>query len=34
VVEAGTSFGIGTDNRLKAELSFVSDFQGFVEKFA
>ena len=34
MVEAGTSFGIGTDNRLKAELSFVSDFRGFVEKFA
>jgi hypothetical protein len=34
VVETGTSFGIGTDNRLKAELSFVSDFRGFVEKFA
>ena len=26
IVEAGTSFGFGTENRLKAELSFVSDF--------
>ena len=31
IVEAGTSFGIGTENRLKAELSFVSDFRGFVK---
>ncbi len=28
------SFEIGTENRLKANLSFVSDFRGFVEKFA
>ena len=30
LVEAGMSFGIGTDNCSKVELSFVSDFQGFV----
>jgi hypothetical protein len=33
-MKAKTSFGIGTENRLKVELSFVSDFRGFVEKFA
>ena len=25
-MKAGPSFGIGTENRLKADLSFVSDF--------
>ena len=30
IIEAGTSFGNGTDNRSKVELSFVSDFRGFV----
>jgi len=30
IVEAGTSFGIETENHLKVELSFVSDFRGFV----
>ena len=33
-MKADTSFGIRTENRLKADLSFVSDFRGFVEKFA
>ena len=33
-MKAETSFGIGTENRLKVDLSFVSDFRGFVEKFA
>ena len=34
IVEAETSFGVGTDNRSKVELSFDSDFWGFVLKFA
>jgi hypothetical protein len=33
IVEAGPSFEIGTENRSKSDLLFVSDFWGFVEKF-
>ena len=30
IIEAGMSLGIGKEDCLKAELSFFSDFQGFV----
>ncbi len=32
IVDAGTSFGIGTENHSKADLSFVSDFKEIVQK--